>query len=299
MNNLSKHLIKYIFFILTFFYTSVCFSHESIVEEGWRLHKSFQIDIRHEKATNVIDFSDEHFAMAHMLRPPPLPRTITSKGGDKKDKADSKAEVVSKENYLCLIIFIPIIYKDEKIQRGETVCLTQEIFETLSSQQIKGKVSYPEIGFLSGSFNPDRTMKSSVLPEDLDNIALLPEERRDRIVIDSFALKLAQKIFINPKQLERALNHRYPHKNTPICFKDGNYEKLLDANQITKKNLTSLSAVKNQIIKDFQTFIDKGDVDGLTRQVGHLESKYPDKNASEKLFTEFSVNSQMNSYTCA
>ncbi len=280
-------MTRYFFYSFLFVFQCsffLCLSSENLVEEGWRFHPTLSINLKFNERDFELDISHEHYAMAHLLRPPPKSLSII----EKKDKDDKVC---------CLMRFTPIIVSEgSELKCGKTISLTQEIFD-LNAQcdQVKGKVPYSEIGFLSGYYKPDksRDTESFKIEDDCmpDYIGLIPESRRDKYISNTFSVKLAQRIYMNPKRLEQSINFRYPDNHTPSCFIGGNYDRLLEVNRETKENIKELKKFNEEMMKCVESYISNGKLKSASDYV-EVESK-------KEIFANFSVNSKMLHYVCA
>ncbi|WP_032113173.1 hypothetical protein [Candidatus Paracaedibacter symbiosus] len=293
MKKIIAYALKTIIILLVICQPTFCSTNDEsdeLVEEGWRLHSTFKIQAKLGEKTFDFDLSEEHFAMAHILRPYPS-----------TDKVGTKGE--ASDRYLCLFSFNPVYLQDNQLTLGDSVVLTQEIFDHKAQYpQLKGKerVSYNEIGFLSGHCDVDKTRKNESNKISSEYICLISEQQRESVTATPFALKLAQRVHINPDRLRQAINFRYPETTeTPPCFAGGNYQKLVEANAVTRINLESLVLARKKILNNIKSSLERGNRYEAGRFIERLNPKTSDRNDDEKIFTEFSSNPKMNSYMCA
>jgi hypothetical protein len=250
----------------------LCFAaEEELVDEGWRLHKELKIFF----SDVTMDFSGEHYEMAHILLPPPQPQS----SGENSTKEEKKVR--------CLMRFTPLINTEKGIERRETIRLTQEIFEHAPCNQ--SKLPFNEIGFLSGMYNSGkRNIEHGLLKIEPGYLSLIPQYQCNNYISNSFAVRLVQRTYMNPKRLNDSIKSRYPD-NTPICFERGNYKKIYEANDVTKRNIKELIQSSEKMIEDITCFIMDGDLESVSSCVS----------SNEKKFIDFSANTKMLSYVCA
>ena len=253
MNNYFKFLKSGFYLLCTLVFSCNPSLGGEKVEEGWRYHANFKINLRFgDEASQIaeIDLEPTHQTMAALVK-------------EAEELAKTFPDTTSK--YLSLLRFSPIIMEHGSIRIGNSVSLTDAIF---SDRYVPGMPAY-EIVFASGFYPLDKksTLQKFVKPlslithengEKKNIFAVFPpyniEKKPDEVC--DFPIKLLQRDHIDFTLFHRNLHFRYPEDGSQTCFQPGNYRRLYEVHGATKTRFLDresdidfeLSSLRNMLI---------------------------------------------------
>ena len=268
-------------------YTNVAFASApellDKVEEGWRYHAAFTLDIKYQSGPRrTIDLSSLHTAMAEVV--------LSSKKSGKKDDSDTQG--------LCLIRFTPIIVEGADIRLGETVRLTEAPF--LQDFELSRHLPFYELVFRSGFCKPERGelapyartigLKLPDRDEKSGAFGIFPPfEKKEPL--SSVAFKFLQRVYIDHELFKDRLTFRYPEEANGTCFNQGNYIPIKETHAGTKRKLEEREHNVKKAFAEMEKKTLTTDVEVATTPKA-LE-------ALKKEARQFWNNSHANSYSCA
>ena len=275
------HQLIFLYICLLFHLSTVIAAEVKKVEEGWRYHANFQLNVKLTQDPPLeksIDLSPMHCAMAQVIWPSS-----------------------SKQKYTCMFRFTPIIATKDEMKIGEPVRLTDGAILCTSIESLRHLPVY-ELGFMSGFCEPGKgelaahiTSLGLKLPnrDEKANVfgIMPPYEKKEPF--SYIALRFLQRVHIDPELFENRVQYRYPDDLDKTCFSTGNYQPIKLAHDVTKERMRDRAKV---IEKSFAEMAQRALVMNLDEAMAPNRKILEDKAGVIKSFNN---NPHVNSYTCA